>query len=255
MEAGFLFLHMLLNIKPLGLHIALMLLIILASACKTDRDHQFLLNHIFELEWTPVDSKKQTFYHFLENGEVLVYQFKDFSQVVFEKIEWILQNDSLILSTANNHDSIVKTMVFRKNKSTAGALWQMQNIALLTPLVIDKIENTILIPAEHYGFSESTIPFLFFEGILDNQMLIRLFSACDYLSAQIQVSEENLHSINFPQRRFESDCPYFERSEEIKNQITKSDGYQFKPPDLYFFRNDEISGHWKAIGVLSLFSL
>ncbi|TVQ48857.1 MAG: hypothetical protein EA362_05280 [Saprospirales bacterium] len=235
------------NIKNQFLLIVLLTFFIQLSSCRWDSTEHHLTSHIFELNGNSVDSTQQVFFHFLENGNAIVFNFRDFTKIETQTGNWKLKNDSLKIALDNEFQA----MVFRRDKQSPDRNWTAKDSNSLFPLDLDKIESTIFIPAEKYGINEPVIPFLFLESTQNEKLLLRLFSSCDYLSAQFEINADQPLNIQLPPRRFESNCSHLERSEEIKNQINESDQLKYEFPDLFFMKKGEIIGHWRAVGGLA----
>ena len=236
------------NFKTLILLTVLSTFLIQLSSCSWDSSEQQLMSQIFELKADSVDNTQQIFLHFLKDGSAYVFNFRDFTKIELQSGNWNLKNDSLKIEFNDGSEA----MTFNRNRQSAERFWATKEGSSLYPLDLESMESTIFIPAEKYGINDPAIPFLFLESTKGAHLLMRLFSSCDYLSAQIELHPDQALDIKLPPRRFESNCPYLERSERIKNQISGSDQIRYEFPDLFFLKKGEVIGHWKAVGGLHL---
>ena len=236
------------NFKTLILLTVLSTFLIQLSSCRWDSSEQHLMSQIFELKADSVDNTQQIFLHFLKDGSAFVFNFRDFTKIELQIGNWNLKNDSLKIEL--NHG--FEAMRYYRNRQSTERFWTTREGSSLYPLDLESMESTIFIPAEKYGINDPAIPFLFLESTKGEHLLMRLFSSCDYLSAQIELHPDQALDIKLPPRRFESNCPYLKRSEKIKNQITDSDQIKYEFPDLFFLKKSEVIGHWRAVGGLVL---
>lgn len=236
------------NFKTLILLTVLSTLFIQLSSCRWDSTEQQLISQVFELQADSVDNTQQVFFHFQEDGSAFVFNFKDFTEIELQTGSWTLKDDLLQIDLEDGFE----LMSFKRNRQSAEKYWTTEEGNTIYPLDLESIESTIFIPAEKYGISDAAIPFLFLESTKGEHLFMRLFSSCDYLSAQIELHSDQALDIELPPRRFESNCHHLERSEKIKHQITGSDQIKYNFPDLFFMKNGETKGHWRAVGGLTV---
>lgn len=244
----FLFLYPHMNFKTLILLTVLSTFLIQLSSCRWDSSEQQLISHIFELKADSVDNNQKVFLHFLQDGSAYAFNFMDFTTIELQNGNWNLKSDSLKIEFKDGSEA----MRYYRNRQSAERLWTTKKGSSLHPLDLESMESTIFIPADKYGINDLAIPFLFLESTKGEHLLMRLFSSCDYLSAQIELHPDQALDIKLPPRRFESNCPYLERSERIKNQISGSDQIKYEFPDLFFLKKGVVIGHWRAVGGLLL---